>query len=85
MEGCGVTVARLISVDHHRPEVANRRTSERRSRPVANGLVRSSIPLLGAPPVGERESHVATPAPAPVPDSLDRYARIIFPVPPPLR
>jgi hypothetical protein len=63
--------------------VANRRTSECRSRPVANGLVRSSIPLLGAPPVGERASHVATPAP--VPDSLDRYARIIFPVPPPLR
>ena len=77
-------VALLISADHHRPKVANRRFSERRIRPVADALVGSDIPaaLIVERTAGGSGTRLVTPDG--VPDPLLVYARIIFPVPPPL-
>jgi hypothetical protein len=75
----------LKSADRHRPQVANRRLSERRIVPVARALLQSGLPhaLILPPPAGESDRQIA-PEDG-VPDPFDRYARIIFPVPPPLR
>ena len=78
-----VTVEIVANADHAGSRAANRRLSERRARAVANALVRSGIPraVIVERPVGEDEPQVMTPDG--VPDPLNRYARIIFPVPPP--
>jgi hypothetical protein len=73
----------LKGVDHPRPQAANRRLPERRTRPSTNALVPNGIPnaVNLAAPDSEREPHFL-PLER-VPDPFDRYAPIIFPVPPP--
>ena len=73
----------LKSVEPPRPQVANRRLGERRIRPVAHALMPNGIPnaVDVAAPGGEREPQFLPPER--VPDPFKRYARIIFPVPPP--
>ena len=76
-------VALLTGADRHPPQVANRRFSERRIRPVADALAgsdTSSAPIVEWT-AGGSETRIATPDA--VPDPFLRYARIIFPVPPP--
>ena len=72
----------LANADHRGTRAANLRLSQRRARAVATALV-SGIPraVIVLRPVGEGEPQVMTPDG--VPDPFNRYARIIFPVPPP--
>ncbi len=78
-----VTVEILANTDHSGSQATNRRLAQRRARAVANALVRNGIPraVIVERPVGEDEPQVMTPDG--VRDPLNRYARIIFPVPPP--
>lgn len=78
-----VTVEILANADNSGSVEANRRLSQRRARAVADALVGNGIPrgVIVERPVGEDEPQVATPDG--VPDPLNRYARVIFPVPPP--
>ena len=80
-----VTVEILANADHSGSRATNRRLSQRRARAVADALVSNGIPraVIVLRPVGEGEPQVMTPDG--VPDPFNRYARIIFPVPPPLR
>ena len=75
----------LARVDHRRPQVANRRVAERRTVPFAKALVRGGIPpaLIAETPAGKSDRQIA-PSDK-VPDPIDRYAQVIYPVPPPLR
>lgn len=79
-----VTVEILANADHSGSQAANRRLSQRRARAVADALASSGIPrpVIVERPAGEDAPQVMTPDG--VPDPLNRYARIIFPVPPPL-
>jgi outer membrane protein OmpA-like peptidoglycan-associated protein len=78
-----VSVEIVANADHKGSQAANRRLSERRARAVATALVANNIPrgVIVERPVGEDEPQVMTPDG--VADPLNRYARIIFPVPPP--
>jgi OmpA-OmpF porin, OOP family len=78
-----VTVEIIANADHSGPSAGNRRLSERRARTVAAALIRRGIPqgVIVLRPMGENEPHVMTPDG--VRDPLNRYAQIIFPVPPP--
>ena len=80
-----VTVEILANADHSGSQAVNRRLSQRRARAVAEALVAGGIPraVIVLRPVGESEPQVMTPDG--VPDPFNRYARIIFPVPPPPR
>ena len=80
-----VTVEILANADHSGSQATNRRLSQRRARAVADALVSNGIPraAIVLRPVGEGEPQVMTPDG--VPDPFNRYAWIIFPVPPPLR
>lgn len=78
-----VTVEIVANADHSGSRAANRRLSQRRARAVADALVGNGVPraVIVERPVGESEPQVMTPDG--VPDPFNRYARIIFPVPPP--
>ena len=78
-----VTVEIVANADHSGSQAANRRLSQRRARAVSAALVSNGIPraVIVERPVGENEPQVMTPDG--VPDPFNRYARIIFPVPPP--
>ena len=78
-----VTVEIIANADHSGTQASNRRLSQRRARAVADALVSNGIPrgVIVERPVGEGEPQVGTPDG--VPDPFNRYARIIFPVPPP--
>jgi outer membrane protein OmpA-like peptidoglycan-associated protein len=78
-----VTVEIVANADHSGSQASNRRLSQRRARAVADALVRSGVPrmVIVQRGVGESEPQVMTPDG--VPDPFNRYARIIFPVPPP--
>lgn len=78
-----VGVEILANADHSGSRIVNRRLAERRARAVADALVQDGIPrgIIVERPVGEDEPQVMTPDG--VADPLNRYARIIFPVPPP--
>ena len=80
-----VTVEILANADHSGSQASNRRLSQRRARAVADALVSNGIPraVIVERPVGEGEPQVMTPDG--VPDPFNRYARIIFPMPPPPR
>ena len=80
-----VTVEILANADHSGSQAANMRLSQRRARAVADALVGHGVPrgVIVLRPVGEGEPQVMTPDG--VPDPFNRYAQIIFPVPPPLR
>lgn len=75
----------LTSADHRGSQVANRRLSTRRTHPVADALAPGGLPPapIAAPTLGQNDPQIASLHG--VPDPLRRYARIIFPVPPPLR
>ncbi|HYD13252.1 MAG TPA: OmpA family protein [Allosphingosinicella sp.] len=78
-----VTVEVLANADHSGSQAANMRLSQRRARAVADALVSNGVPraVIVLRPVGEGAPQVMTPDG--VPDPFNRYARIIFPVPPP--
>lgn len=78
-----VTVEILANADHSGTRATNRRMAERRARAVADALVQQGVPraVIVERPLGEDEPQVMTPDG--VPDPFNRYARIIFPVPPP--
>ena len=78
-----VTVEILANADNKGSQAANRRLTQRRARAVADALVGNGIPraVIVERPVGENEPQVMTPDG--VPDPFNRYARIIFPMPPP--
>ena len=78
-----VTVEILANADHSGSQASNRRLSQRRARAVADALVSNGVPraVIVLRPLGESEPQVMTPDG--VPDPFNRYARIIFPVPPP--
>jgi len=80
-----VTVEILANADHSGYMEANRRITQRRARAVADALIAHGIPpaVITLRPVGENAPQVMTPDG--VPDPFNRYARIIFPVPPPPR
>lgn len=78
-----VTVEILANADNSGSQVSNRRLTQRRARAVADALVSNGVPrmVIMLRPMGEDEPQVMTPDG--VADPLNRYARIIFPVPPP--
>jgi outer membrane protein OmpA-like peptidoglycan-associated protein len=78
-----VAVEILANADNKGSQASNRRLSQRRARAVADALVSNGIPraVIVLRPRGEDEPQVMTPDG--VADPLNRYARIIFPVPPP--
>ena len=78
-----VAVEILANADNSGSQAGNRRLTQRRARAVADALVSNGIPraVIVERPVGEDERQVMTPDG--VADPLNRYARIIFPVPPP--
>lgn len=78
-----VGVEILANADNQGSRDANRRLTQRRARAVADALVGNGVPcaVIVLRPVGEDEPQVMTPDG--VADPLNRYARIIFPVPPP--
>jgi len=78
-----VTVEILANADNSGSQASNRSLTQRRARAVADALVSNGIPraVIVLRPVGEDEPQVMTPDG--VPDPFNRYARIIFPVPPP--
>ncbi len=78
-----VTAEILANADNSGSQAANRRLTQRRARAVAEALVSNGVPraVIVQRPVGEDEPQVMTPDG--VADPLNRYARIIFPVPPP--
>jgi outer membrane protein OmpA-like peptidoglycan-associated protein len=78
-----VAVEILANADNNGSQAANRRLTQRRARAVADALVSSGVPrtVIVLRPVGEDAPQVMTPDG--VADPLNRYARIIFPVPPP--
>ena len=80
-----VTVEILANADNSGTQASNRRLSQRRARAVADALVSNGIPraVIVERAVGESEPQVMTPDG--VPDPFNRYARIIFPMPPPPR
>jgi OOP family OmpA-OmpF porin len=78
-----VTVEILANADNKGSQISNRRLTQRRARAVADALVSNGVPrtVIVLRPMGEDEPQVMTPDG--VPDPFNRYARIIFPVPPP--
>lgn len=78
-----VTVEILANADNSGSQASNRRLTQRRARAVADALVSNGVPraVILLRPRGEDEPQVMTPDG--VPDPFNRYARIIFPVPPP--
>lgn len=78
-----VAVEILANADNKGSQASNRRLTQRRARAVADALVSNGVPraVIVLRPVGEDEPQVMTPDG--VADPLNRYARIIFPVPPP--
>jgi len=78
-----VAVEIVANSDNQGSRASNRRLSQRRARTVADALVSNGIPraVIVQRPVGEDQPQVMTPDG--VPDPFNRYARIIFPVPPP--
>jgi OOP family OmpA-OmpF porin len=78
-----VAVEILANTDNSGSQVSNRRLSQRRALAVADALVSNGVPrtVIVLRPMGEGEPQVMTPDG--VPDPFNRYARIIFPVPPP--
>lgn len=78
-----VSVEIVANADNKGSQLSNRRLSQRRARAVADALVANGVPrpAIVERPMGEDAPQVMTPDG--VPDPFNRYARIIFPVPPP--
>jgi outer membrane protein OmpA-like peptidoglycan-associated protein len=78
-----VAVEILANADNKGSQASNRRLTQRRARAVADALIGNGIPrtAIVLRPVGESEPQVMTPDG--VAEPLNRYARMIFPVPPP--